>query len=383
MPRRKQRRSWGSITELRRNKKYVLRWLENTEKGYARRSRTFYGTYREACNALEVIHVKIMERGDDARIMTIGQVAERWWFPDVDDRVKSGSLKPTTAKSYRITWNAHVKDRWAEVPCDKVRQSDVQDWLDGMTYSSAASSLTLAKSIMDVAVLREEVGDNKFRAKYRMPTKGEKRTKDVLTEEEAREVLANLRGDAFEPPFILSCFGGCRVAESLAVAVDDVSFEDGGGMLFAVVAVRRQMARKGHEPREMGDMKNEQSIRTTVVPPPYSERLRELHDARSSAGSIWMADRGDGTLSSLGVASNTWHAIWEKVGVEGKWVTMQNLRPSWRTMAEGRWRIRPRILELMMGHKLPGVTGRHYFRADERLVVDAFKEDYVANNEGT
>ena len=45
--------------------------------------------------------------------------------------------------------------------------------------------------------------------------------------------------------------------------------------------------------------------------------------------------------------------------------------------------MRSRTRELIMCHKLPGVTGRHCFWADERLVVDAFKEDYVANNEGT
>ena len=42
-------------------------------------------------------------------------------------------------------------------------------------------------------------------------------------------------------------------------------------------------------------------------------------------------------------------------------------------MVEGRWRTHPQILELMMGHKLSGVTGKHYFRADRRLAVAAFK----------
>ena len=43
----------------------------------------------------------------------------------------------------------------------------------------------------------------------------------------------------------------------------------------------------------------------------------------------------------------------------------------------------PQTRELIMCHKLPEVTERHCFWADERLVVDAFKEDYVANNERT
>lgn len=51
MPRKARRRAWGSVTEAARGKKYVLRWVENTPQGRRRRSRTVYGTYREACAA--------------------------------------------------------------------------------------------------------------------------------------------------------------------------------------------------------------------------------------------------------------------------------------------------------------------------------------------
>ena len=55
MPRKKQRRAWGSVTEIKRGKKYVLRWMENTPDGRKRKTRTVYGTYREACAALDAI----------------------------------------------------------------------------------------------------------------------------------------------------------------------------------------------------------------------------------------------------------------------------------------------------------------------------------------
>lgn len=35
MPRKKQRRAWGSVTEIKRGKKYVLRWMERITKKYA------------------------------------------------------------------------------------------------------------------------------------------------------------------------------------------------------------------------------------------------------------------------------------------------------------------------------------------------------------
>lgn len=379
MPRKKQRRSWGSVTEVKRAKKYVLRWLETTPEGRKRKTETVYGTYREACNRLDAIHTDVMTRGDDRRVMTIGEVAEKWWLPEVEERLANGDIKPATAKLYTQAWSAYVKPRWGNTPCDKVRQVDVQDWVSAMTKSLAKIAIVVAQRIMDIAVLREEADANRFRAKYRMPTTGKTRSKDVLTEDEAGIVLARLRGSTLEAPFILACFGGCRVAESLAVAVDDVSFERKGGELFAIVAVRRQASARNGQPREVGDMKNKQSNRITVIPPPYSERLKAIHAERIAEGSRWIADRGDGETYACVKASAEWKARWHEVGVPGKNVTLQNLRPSWRTMAEVTWKVNDRLLELMMGHMLPGVTGKHYMRQDGETIADAFADGYLAN----
>ncbi len=383
MPRKKQRRAWGSITEVQRGKKYVLRWQESTPQGYRRKTRTVRGTYREACAALDVIHAGVMERGGDARRMTFGAVARKWWMPELEERVASGAIKPSTAERYMAMWESYVEPRWARVPCDQIRQSDIQDWIGTMTRSMAECSMSVAKAIMDMAVLREEADGNRFRASYRMPGRGERRTKDVLTLEEARELFDSVRGSMLEPAVILSLFGGCRVSESLAVAVDDVRFEERAGALFAVVSVRRQMSGTGSAPRAVGDMKNAQSERVTVVPPPYSDRLREICARRKADGSQWVADKGDGTPPCSKVVSNMWKKKWGEYGVEGKWVTLQNMRPSWRTFAAGRWKVSGQTLELMMGHKLPGVSGKHYIRPDERMVIDNFEDDYLAKNGNT
>lgn len=382
MPRKKQRRAWGSVTEIKRGKKYVLRWMENTPEGRKRKTRTFYGTYREACNALDAVHAEAMKAGTADRTLTIGEVHDKWWANDIDARVKAGELKESSAASYKLAWRTHVAKRWADVPCDMVRQSDVQDWLDSMTRSTAAIAIAVAQQIMDVAVLREETQANKFRVKYRMPKGGGKRTKDVLTIDEADRVLENLRGSLLEPAYILACFGSCRVSESLAVMVDEVRFEARDAALFAVATIHRQAAKNGL-PREVGDMKNEQSNRIIVIPPPYSARLREIVAERIEDGIDWISHKGDGMPFSLGMASNLWRKQWPEFGIEGKQVTMQNLRPTWRTVAEGRWGIRSRLLEILMGHKLEGVSGKHYIRPDDELIVDMFVEDFLAKNATT
>ena len=58
MTRKQRRRAWGSITEAKRGKKYILRWHENTPCGRKRKTKTVYGTYREACTELDRIHVE-------------------------------------------------------------------------------------------------------------------------------------------------------------------------------------------------------------------------------------------------------------------------------------------------------------------------------------
>lgn len=64
MTKKQRRRVWGSVTEMRRGKKYVLRWdAEHAAGPQAQDPRPVYGTYREACAELDRIHV---EHADDA-----------------------------------------------------------------------------------------------------------------------------------------------------------------------------------------------------------------------------------------------------------------------------------------------------------------------------
>ena len=40
MTKKQRRRVWGSVTEMRRGKKYVLRWMQNTPQGRRRKTKT-------------------------------------------------------------------------------------------------------------------------------------------------------------------------------------------------------------------------------------------------------------------------------------------------------------------------------------------------------
>ena len=79
MPRKKQRRAWGSVTEVKRGKKYVLRWPDHAKR-CGRATETFYGTYREACERLAVIQASGAQSG---RSMTFGHAHDKLWIPDI------------------------------------------------------------------------------------------------------------------------------------------------------------------------------------------------------------------------------------------------------------------------------------------------------------
>lgn len=365
MPRKHRRRSWGSITESVKGKKYVLRWVENTPSGRKRLTKTVYGTYREACMELDRLHV---EKSDDRPTMTVGEVYTTWYLPDMERRVSIGTLKKGSLNSYTKMWRNHISKRWENVPVDSVKPMDVQEWLLSMPKQTAATCLAVIRAVMDSAVLYELVPTNKFRERYQMPTASAwNRSTTTLSLKDAEEVLRSLEGDTIEPAFIIACFGGARTGESLGVMCSEVRPLSAGGVDFAVVPIRRRVADGGALMPD-GDLKNRQSLRETLIPGVYGERLLRIAKAKERAG-FELLTSYDGTpisKSSLGSALR-------------KHVDMPfaNLRNSWRTFAQFEWGIDHETLEILMGHVLPGVSGKHYIRPDIKQIAERFAEAFT------
>lgn len=365
MPRRSRRRAWGSISVAVPNKKYVLRWHENTPQGRKRRCETFYGTYREADMRLAQIRV---EHKDDKPVPTIGEAYTSWYLPSAEARRDAGKLASTSFKRYTGVWASVIAPRWSDVPLDSVRPIDVQSWLSEQTHSNAVAALSVLRQIADFAE-RYEVADNKFAKAYAMPEIIEKRRKGVLTLEDANKMLEKLHGARCEAPFILSCFGSCRTGESLGTRVDEIGSFEVGGLTFATVPIARMMEFKGDLPVER--LKTPESNRVVCVPPPYSVRLLEISEERKRAHIEWLAARRDG----MPLKRNALREAWIKES--GDPIPFQNLRNSWRTFAQLEWGVSSDTLELLMGHKLPGTTGTHYMRPTGDVLARRFAEEFA------
>lgn len=365
MPRKRRRRAWGSITEKVKGKKYVLRWVENTPDGRKRRCETFHGTYREASLRLDEIHVT---HGEDRPVPTMGQVYDMWYLPSLKGDVRDGKAKQGTLEVYGKIWRKWIEPTWGRCPVDSVRAMDIQNWLMTMPKATAVTSLSIARKVMDVAVRYEYVDANKFRELYSMPTKkASSRDRTVYSLSDANEMLARLEGSRIEGAFIVACFGGARTGESLGIMVDEVDYVTVGGLDMALVPIRRRSGVRNVMMPD-GDLKNSQSARTAIVPGRYSRALRTVAE-RSETGLMSY------TFDGLPMGTAAVKVEWKRLAGDMR-IPFANLRNSWRTFAQMEWGIDWDTLESLMGHALPGVTGRHYIRPSAMQLAEKFSELY-------
>lgn len=361
MARRARRRSFGSVTEVRKGKKYVIRWVQNTPEGRRRKSKTIHGTYRDACRELAVREV---EHGEERRMPSWGEVYEMWYRPWLDRRLESGAVSPSTHAAYTRGWERLAAGFMGDTTIDGLGPLEFQRWLLTLSKSNAKSVMPvvsrMAKLASDYTGCNALFGNGQ---RYEMPTASNPRSKRVLTLVEALDALERLEGSIVEAPFILGCFGGLRTGEALAVRSDDVERIERGGLVFAAVDVTKQMPLNGYEPVDR--LKNEQSRRVAVVPSPAASRLLRLC---AESESRWLSDRGDGLPSNKGRNRERWISELDRVGIER--LPFANLRNSWRTIVEAERRVPWELSEVLMGHRLPGVSGSHYIRQTREQVID-------------
>lgn len=170
MTKKQRRRVWGSVTEMRRGKKYVLRWMQNTPQGRRRKTKTVYGTYREACAELDRIHV---EHADDAPVPTIAKAYETWLVPKMAAQVEAGTLAPNTRDLVLRSWKNYVGPRWGAMPVDQLRAVELQDWLLTLPAATADTALlTLRKVYACVSTfIRLPLDPFAASVRYTMPTR--------------------------------------------------------------------------------------------------------------------------------------------------------------------------------------------------------------------
>lgn len=259
---------------------------------------------------------------------------------------------------------------WGSMPVDQLRPVHLQEWLLTLPAATADTALLTLRKIYGTVLGFVVLPIDPFAAtvKYTMPTrKTRERSKRLYTLAEAKDILERLHGTSLEAPFIIACFGSYRSGESLGIRTDEVMPFAIESTTLATVDLVRQTEQAGIEPTADGVLKTRKSIRTVVVLPDAAGRLLEIADERRAAGSEWLADRWDGLPMNRRMCNHRWKKRCVAEGIEH--IPWSNLRNSWRTICEMELHTPWDLMEMLMGHSLPGVSGRHYIRPSREQVA--------------
>lgn len=371
MARKRMRASWGSNEATANGKRRIRYWADlHDGKGYRRVSETVDGTRREADLVLARRRV---EHCDDVRTCTVSQAAEAWWIPWIDRRVSDGRMSASSRDIYINTYRKHVKQRWGNSQLGSIRASEAQDWLLSLPYTAAHVSKVVMSKIYGLARFHDVECENPFAKSLEMPPKVKaRRSVESYSLEELGDVWAAVRGSSIEAPFILAAFGSCRVGESLAVRADEVELCESNGVPVAVVPIRRQA---GRMPGMVTDrLKTSTSRRWVVIPGPMGERLGAIAGERAGAGREWLCGVGSEPGWQSWFRKNWDNAI-RQAGL--RVLTPSTLRPAWQTVSRYTLHVDQLIIERLMGHKTPGVTGQHYDRPHRDDFIGPVAEAYA------
>lgn len=367
--RKRQRADWGTITKVGANK-WRLRYWANGADGYKRRSKTVYGTRKDAGDALAALRV---EHSQDAPVPTVGMCWARWYLPDAQRRVDDGELARQSLERYQSTWRAHIEPRWASTPVDQVRPLAVQQWILTLKRNAANNCIQLMRQIIEYSVKFEHIPSNPMNVKYSLPARSTTNTQEdgVWSPDELVEVWRACANTPLEAVVLLCGFGSCRVGEALGARSSDVTRKDVDGMIVACVRIDSQIDARG---REVDATKNKWSTRTIVIAGNPAIRLLEI--AAEKDGYLAEDERGGSMTQDY--ARIAFKSLLTVAGAPIH--TLRALRSTWATIARWTLRIPSWHIEPMMGHVGDGVTGRHYDRPEEdefaAVLADAWREHW-------
>lgn len=368
-----QRSSWGSITRLGKDR-YRLRYVADMHdgKGRVRHSETVRGTRKEA---RRVLSEREAAHGRDVATLTVGECAERFWMPDMADRLAHGTMKPTTVELYTQIYRTHVEPRWGTTMVSGIDPLEYQEWLLTLTDVIGAKCNMLMRQILRFAVMYRLAPTNVADVQYRLSGDRDRHPATVWPLRELAEMVYSLRGTVLEAPCIMMAFGSCRVGEACGLRSSDFKAVDANGMHVLCAHVQGQLARDGW----VDWTKTPDSMRWVVVPEPWSLRLEEI----MSDGREWLNDDGLGRPVPRANVSWWWRRVFEQgrplAGHE--YGPIKNLRASWRTAMRAELRMDRDLLEKMMGHSGNGVGEIHYFRPDEEAFADELSRAWNAYRE--
>ena len=274
------------------------RWEARIDLGWVdgkRKRKSVYGkTHREVTEKLR------QQQNDRANNMLVvgerlrvEQWLDHWVKVVLPNRVANGTLAVSTYFSYADTVRRHLKPGLGKIRLSKLKATDVDRFIASRRDRFSPNSLRIMRSTLRKAIkdgLRDEVVPQsaRFAVELSEPVRVSRRARVYLNLDQARRLLAEVRGDRLEAVYVVLLSLGLRRGEALGLHWEDLNFDD------HTVVIRRSLRRlrvmpgvdgdapQGNRTRlELGSPKTADSWRTQNLPKPCVEALERHRDAQA------------------------------------------------------------------------------------------------------
>lgn len=226
-------------------------------------------------------------------------------------------LRERTVRGYRVLVLRSIAPTLGPVPLHELSAPDVQRWVNA---GASRNALACLRAALSEAVRWGVIPVNPARAVRPLPVRRKQPT--VLSPDEMRNLLAQVKDDPLEALFTLAAFTGMRQGEILGLRWQDVSLTNGS------LTVSRSLwwmpSPNGGRQPVLTEPKTERSRRRIALHPQVVEALRKHQKAQMLASKDGLVfTRPDGTAlepssvyralrrhqAAAGVPVTTFHAI--------------------------------------------------------------------------
>jgi integrase len=354
-------------------KRYDACWWIGAKK----KSRTF--SRRKDAETYLTNMVKRVQDGTyvDVRPTLMGEVFDRWLEHALDVRVKEGSLKPSTAKSYRSMLAEHLRPAFAAYRSDRFTLVVVEQWRARIAEQISAGTMAPKfyvnlRNLLNGIIVWARHPERRYLAhdplhglvKIRLP-RAKKRPHF-----EPEQVLELLRVAAETPPddtiIRVALLSGLRRGELFALKWPDVDWgngEDGGR-----IHVRRSIYQGA-----ITTPKTDDSDRPVDVPQPLLDDLAVYKAMYPPLGEGFIFR----TASGEPLDPDNWHKrrlvpILERANLRLPRTGLHSLRHTYVSLliAQGE---DPRYIADQVGHTTVKLTQDLYAHVFNRVRVDAMR----------
>ncbi|HUF53305.1 MAG TPA: site-specific integrase [Dehalococcoidia bacterium] len=269
------------------------------------------------------------------------------------------ALKPRTWLRYEQLLRIHALPAFGRVQITKLTYQDLQQrYAEMQANGSSAATVRQFHAVMHVVLRQAMKWDLVVRNVCDLvtPPRIARTERQVLSPEQARQILHEASGDSLEALYVLALTSGMRQGEILALHWKDVDLDHGT----ANVRLTLHRQKSGFV---FAEPKSDRSRRQVALTAAARKALKEHHirqaEARLQAGIAWQdldlvfTTKSGAPLCGTHLLRDSFYPLLDRAGLPR--MRFHDLRHSAATLLLGKG-IHPKIVSEMLGHSTIAIT---------------------------